>query len=131
MPTTCESRRSVFRRVAQKSHVEWPVYDSTPLYDRSSLTGLESDFRTVSEAWFDQDTHTSAELFVCTVPLAYFRFDPHNRYANSTRYEMATLFRLFVLKTPHRSAGPAVMAFAESASPAISAACSSPFRRHR
>jgi hypothetical protein len=55
----------------------------------------------VSEAWFDQDAHTSVELFVCTVPLAYFRFDPHDRYANSTRYEMATLFRLFVLKELH------------------------------
>ena len=101
MAPTCTSRRRVFRRIARKSHVEWPAYDSTPLYDRSSLTGLESDLRTVSEAWFDHDGHTSVEQFVCTVPLAYFRFDPHDRYANSTLYEMATLFRLFVLKELH------------------------------
>jgi len=55
----------------------------------------------VSEAWFNHDVHTSVELFVCTVPLAYFRFDTHDRYANSTRYEMDTLFRLFVLKKLH------------------------------
>ncbi|MCD2203705.1 MULTISPECIES: transposase [Halobacteriaceae] len=101
MAPTCESRRSVFRGIARKSHVAWPKYDSTPLYDRGSLAGLESDVRTVSEAWFDHDAHTSVELFVCTVPLAYFRFNPHDRYANSTRYEMATLFRLFVLKELH------------------------------
>lgn len=101
MAPTCESRRSVFRRIAQKRHVEWPEYDSTPLYDRSSLVGLESDIRTVSEAWFDHDAHTSVERFVCTVPLAYFQFNPHDRYANSTRYEMTTLFRLFVLKELH------------------------------
>jgi len=95
---TCASRRNVFRWIARKPHVEWPAYDSTPLYDRGSLAGLESDVRTVSEAWFDHDAHTSVELFVCTVPLTYFRFGPHDRYANSTRYEMATLFRLFVLK---------------------------------
>ncbi|MFC5136007.1 MULTISPECIES: transposase [Haloferacaceae] len=101
MAPTSKSRRSVFRRIARKSYIEWPAYDSTPLYDWSSLAGLESDVRTVSEAWFDHDAHTSVELFVCTVPLAYFRFDPHDRYANSTRYEMATLFRLFVLKELH------------------------------
>jgi len=77
------------------------VYDSTPLYDRSSLAGLESDVRTVSEVWFDHDARTSVELLVCAFPLAYFRFDPHDRYANSTRYEMATLFRVFVLKELH------------------------------
>jgi hypothetical protein len=95
------SRRNVVGRIAQKSHVEWPEYDSTPLYDRSSLAGLESDVRTVAEAWFDQIAHTSVELFVCTVPLAYIRFDPHDRYATSTRYEMAPLFRVFVLKEIH------------------------------
>lgn len=98
---TCESHRRVFRQIARKSHVEWPEYNSTPLYDRCSLAGLESDVRTVSEAWFDHDAHTSVELFVCTFPLAYFRFDPHDRYANSTCYEMATLFRVFVLKQLH------------------------------
>lgn len=77
------------------------MYESTPLYDRSSLAGLESDVRTVSEAWFDHDAHTSVEQFVCTFPLAYFRFGPHDRYANSTRYEMVTLFRVLVLKELH------------------------------
>ena len=38
------------------------------------------------------------ENFVCSVPLVYFRFDAHDRYAGSTRYEMDTLFRVFVLK---------------------------------
>lgn len=77
------------------------MYESTPLYDRSSLAGLGTDIRTVSEVWFDHDAHTSVEQFVCTFPLAYFRFDPHDRYANSTRYEMDTLFRVFVLKELH------------------------------
>ncbi|PSQ08775.1 transposase [Halobacteriales archaeon QS_5_68_33] len=101
MAPTYESRRTVFRQVARKSNVEWPVYDSTPLYDRSSLAGLESDVHTVSEVWFDHDARTSVELLVCAFPLSYFRFDPHDRYANSTRYEMATLFRVFVLKELH------------------------------
>ena len=66
-----------------------------PLYDRSSLTGLESDVRTVSEAWFGHDVHTSV---VCSLPSAYFRFHAHDRYGGSTRYEMDALFRVFVLK---------------------------------
>jgi hypothetical protein len=33
--------------------------------------------------------------------LAYFRFEPHDRYAGSTRYEIDTLFWLFVLKELH------------------------------
>lgn len=96
-----ESRRTVFRRIARRSYVEWPIYESSPLYDRSSLAGLESDVRTVSEAWFDHDAHTSVEQFVCIFPLTYFRFDAHDRYAGSTRYEMDTLFRVFVLKELH------------------------------
>jgi len=98
---TREFRRAVFRRIARRPHIEWPVYDSTPLYDRSSLAGLESDIRTVSEAWFDHDAHTSVKQFVCTVPLAYFRFAPHDCYGDSTRYEMVTLFRVFLLKELH------------------------------
>ena len=77
------------------------MYESTPLYDRSSLTGLESDVRTVSEAWFRHDDHTSVEHFVCILPFRYFKFDAHDRYAGSTRYEMDTLFRVFVLKECH------------------------------
>ncbi|MFC6770260.1 transposase, partial [Halorubrum pallidum] len=33
--------------------------------------------------------------------LAYFRFEAHDRYTESTRYEMNTLFRVFVLKELH------------------------------
>ncbi|NLV05943.1 transposase [Haloarcula rubripromontorii] len=95
------SHRTVFRRIARRSNVEWPVYNSTPLYDRTSLAGLESDMRTVSEAWFDHESHHSVEKFVCVLPLAYFRFEAHDCYGRSTRYEMDTLFRVFVLKELH------------------------------
>jgi IS4 transposase len=99
--STPVSRRSVFRSIARRSYVEWPAYHSTPLYDRTSLAGLESDIRTVSGAWFAHESHDSIEQFVCSLPLAYFRFDPHDCYAKSTRYEMDTLFRIFVLKEIH------------------------------
>jgi IS4 transposase len=98
---TRESRRTVFRRIAHRSYVEWPAYESTPLYDRHSLTGLESDVRTVSEAWFGHDAHTSVEQFVCSLPVAYFQFHTHDRYGGSTRYAMDTLFRVFLLKELH------------------------------
>ncbi|CCQ34975.1 transposase nonfunctional protein [Halorhabdus tiamatea SARL4B] len=62
---------------------------------------MESDIRTVSGAWFAHESHDSIEQFVCSLPLAYFRFDPHDRYAKSTRYEMVTLFRIFVLQEIH------------------------------
>jgi hypothetical protein len=84
--------------MAQRSHVTWPAYDSTPLYDRTSLAGLESDIRTVSETWFDHESHDSVEEFVCALTLAYFRFSAYDRYA---RYQMATLFRVFVLQGCH------------------------------
>ncbi|GAB3329303.1 hypothetical protein GCM10027355_35450 [Haloplanus salinarum] len=87
--------------MAQRSHVTWPAYDSTPLYDRTSLAGLESDIRTVSETWFAHGMHDSVEEFVCALPLAYFRFSIHDRYAGSTRYRMDILFRVFVLKELH------------------------------
>jgi IS4 transposase len=77
------------------------VYESTPLYDRTSLAGLESDIRTVSATWFDHESHDSVEEFVCALPLAYFRFSAHDRYAGPTRYQMDTLFRVFVLKELH------------------------------
>ena len=73
----------------------------TPLYDRTSLAGLESDIRTVSETWFDHDSHDSVEEFVCVLPLAYFRFSAHDRYEGSPRYRMDILFRVFVLKELH------------------------------
>jgi IS4 transposase len=98
---TRESRRTVFRRIAHRPHVAWPVYDTTPLYDRTSLAGLESDVQTVSETWFDHDSHDSVEEFVWSLPLAYFQFNTHDCYGGLTRYEMDTLFRVFVLKELH------------------------------
>lgn len=87
--------------MAQRSYVTWPAYDSTQLYDRTSLVGLESDIRTVSETWLAHGMHNSVEEFVCALPLAYFRFSAHDRYVGSTSYRMDTLFRLFVLKELH------------------------------
>ncbi|RLM49206.1 transposase [Halorubrum sp. Atlit-28R] len=101
MVATRESRCSVFRRIAHHQHVEWPTYDSTPLYDRTSLAGLESDVRVVSSAWITHPDHDSLEQLVCSIPLAYFRFEAHDCYGSSTRYEMDTLFRVFVLKELH------------------------------
>ena len=92
MVATREFRRSVFRRIAHQ-HVKWPEYDSTPLYDRTSLAGLESDVRVVSGVWFTHPDHDSVEQFVCSIPLAYFRFEAHDRYESSTCYEMDILFR--------------------------------------
>ncbi len=100
MVATRESRRSVFPRIARQ-HVEWPAYDSTPLYDRSSLGGLESDVRVVSGVWFTHLNHNSLEQFVCSIPLAYFRFEAHDCYGSSTCYEMDILFRVFMLKELH------------------------------
>jgi len=87
--------------MAQRSYVTWPVYNSTPLYDRTSLAGLESDIRTVSGTWFAHGMHNSVEEFVCALPLAYFRFSAHDRYVGPTSYRMDTLFRLFVLEEFH------------------------------
>ena len=101
MAATRESRGSVFRRIANRPHADWPIYDKTPLYERSSLAGLESDIRTVSQTWFRHDFHESVEEFVCLLPVTYFGFDTHDRYAGATRYEMDTLFRVFVLKELH------------------------------
>jgi len=85
----------------QRQYGEWPAYDSTPLYSRTSLAGLESDIRTVSETWFDHESHDSVEEFVCALPLASFRFSTHDQYEGSTRYQMDTLFRVFVLQECH------------------------------
>jgi IS4 transposase len=62
---------------------------------------LESDIRVVSATWFRHDSHVSVEEFVCELPLAYFRFNTHDCYGGLTRYEMDTLFRVFVLKELH------------------------------
>ncbi|MFA9518435.1 transposase [Halopenitus sp. H-Gu1] len=95
------SRRDVFRRIAQRPHVDWPAYDSTPLYDQSSLTALTEDIRTVSGIWFEHSAHNSVEGFVCQYPLSYVEFNSHDQYSGPTRYEMPQLFRAFVLKEIH------------------------------
>jgi len=71
------------------------------LYDRSSLAGLESDVRVVSQTWFGHDGHASVEQFVCSLPLAYFEFNAHDHYGGSTSYGMETLFRVFTLREIH------------------------------
>jgi len=77
------------------------VYDSTPLFDHTSLPALASDIRVVAEPWFNHDEHEAIEPFVSALPLAYVRFDAHDQYTGSTSYEMETLFRLFLLKELH------------------------------
>jgi hypothetical protein len=79
-------------------YVDWSTYESSPLFDRSSLRALESDVRLVAGAWCNQDEHEAVDQFVHAVPLAYVQFDAHDRYAGSTSCEMETLFRLFVPK---------------------------------
>lgn len=91
----------MFQQIARRSYAEWPAYDSTALYDRSLLAGLESDVRIVSETWFEHEGHDTVEQFVCSLPVAYFRFNAHDRYEDSTRYRMDTLFRIFLLKELH------------------------------
>ncbi|QCS44922.1 transposase (plasmid) [Natrinema versiforme] len=98
MVSTLNSRRTVFRQIARQSDADWPVYDSTPLYNRASLTALESDVRIVTQTWFRHDDHTSVEQFVCSLPLAYFKFSTHDHYAGPTSYGMVSLFRVFMLK---------------------------------
>ena len=89
---TPESRRTVFRQIAQQSYVNWPTCESSLLFDRTSLPELESDVRLVAETWSDQDEHEVVESFVHAVPLAYVQFDVHDRYAGSTSYEMEILY---------------------------------------
>jgi IS4 transposase len=101
MLPTRTSRRTVFRTIAQTSYYEWPAYDSTPLYDRSSLGGLEEDIRTVARVWFNHDAHESIEHFVCCLPLTYVQFEPHDSYSGATRYGMEQLVRTFLLKALH------------------------------
>lgn len=95
------SRRAVFRQIAETSYYDWPAYDATPLYDRSSLGGLEKDIRTVARVWFDHHTHESVEDFVCCLPLAYVQFEAYDRYSGTTRYGMDQLVRAFLLKALH------------------------------
>lgn len=101
VPSTQISRREVFRAIAAKSYREWPAYDSTPLYDQSSLGALEKDVRTVAKVWFAHSSHESVEYFVADLPLTYFDFEPHDRYTGSSDYGMEQLVRAFVVKELH------------------------------
>lgn len=101
MTATLESKCDVFRSLVTTSMYQWPTYDTTPLYDRSSLGALEEDVRTVARVWFKHDAHESVERFVTDLPIAYFEFKPHNRYTGWTQYDMTLLFRLFLLKELH------------------------------
>lgn len=95
MAPTKASQFDVFRPIATTSYYDWLVYNTTPLYDRSSLGSVEENFRTVAAVWFD---HESVDTFVCHYPLEYVDIYPHDRYSSSTRYEMDDLFRVFLLK---------------------------------
>ena len=101
MAPTAVSRRDVFRSIATTEYLDWPAYDSTPLYDQSSLPALIEDFRTVSGIWFEHNAHDSVEGFVCQYPLSYVEFNSHDQYCGPTRYEMSQLFRAFLLKEIH------------------------------
>ena len=92
MPPTQKPTQTVFRRIERQSYTEWPAYDSMPLYDRTPLAGVEEDVNLVADVWFEHEAHDSLKQFVCSLPLAYFRFEAHDRYTGSTRYEMETLF---------------------------------------
>lgn len=71
MLSTRVSRRDVYRNLAQHDYSEWPAYSSTPLYDRSSLCGLNEDIRTVASTWFDHEAHNSVEAFAVHYLLEY------------------------------------------------------------
>ena len=96
-----DPRRAVFRDGAQTPYTEWSAYDSTPLYDRGPLEALQEDIRIVGQRWFKRDHNGSVKEFVCQYPVTYFRFNAHDPYEGTTRYEADTLFRVFVLKELH------------------------------
>ena len=101
MTATRASRRTVFRHIARLPYSEWPNYDSTPLYDQSSLAAVEEDVRIVASVWFEHDAHESVDEFACQLPLAYLEVTPHDCYSSTTQYEMEQLFRVFLLKELH------------------------------
>jgi len=98
---TQASRREVSQTVAATSYCEWPAYDSTPLYHRSSLGGLEENVRTVAKVWFEHDAHESLDRFVCCLLLTYVDFEAYDRYTGTTCYGMEQLVRAFLLKELH------------------------------
>jgi len=101
MTTTQSSRLVVFRRIVNISYYDWSAYTATPLYDRRSIRGLEEDVRVLATVWFDHDAHDSIEEFVVGWPVAYVDFQAHDRYTDSTTYDMEQLVRAFLLKEIH------------------------------
>ncbi|QZP39267.1 transposase [Halobaculum magnesiiphilum] len=101
MTATRDSQRTVFRHIARDPHYDWPSYNSTPFYDRSTLAAVEEDVRKVASVWFEHNAHESVEDFVCRLPVTYLEFAPHDRYTSATQYEMEHLFRGFILKEIH------------------------------
>jgi IS4 transposase len=101
MSSTLSSRRAVFREIARTSYYNWPAYDTTPLYDSTSLGALDEDIRTVASVWFSHDYHNSVDEFIYDLPLQYVDFTNHDRYSRSTTYSMGTLVRSFLLKEVH------------------------------
>ncbi|WP_433629698.1 transposase [Halomicrococcus sp. NG-SE-24] len=101
MSSTQASRRAVYRAIAQRGDSSWPVYSTTPLYDRSSLGGLTEDIRIVASAWFKHEAHESVDEFAIHYPLEYVDFGPHDRYSSSYQYGMSRLFKAFLLKELH------------------------------
>ncbi len=63
MPSTRISQREVFCRISQAHHKDWPAYRSTPMYDRSSLGGLEEDVRTVAKSGSDTTLISQSRRF--------------------------------------------------------------------
>ncbi len=86
--STSISRRAVFRTIAAKSYHSWPSYDTSQLYDCSSLDALEEDIRTVATVWFAHEDHNSVDDFIAEFPLRYVDFDTHDRYRGSTTYQI-------------------------------------------
>lgn len=86
-------QRTVFRTIGQTLYAQWPAYDSTPLYDRSVLGGLDEDIRTVAAVWFDHDAHESIEEFVSRFPLAYVELALPDCYMSTIQHGAKQLFR--------------------------------------
>jgi hypothetical protein len=101
MASTRSSRHDVFQTISTTSLYSWPTYESTPLYDRSSLRALAEDVRTLARVWFRREAHDSVDGVICHLPLEHVEFEPHDSYTGRTRYEMGQLFRAFLLKELH------------------------------
>ena len=103
MAATVDSKRAVFRSIADRSYSQWPAYQDFPAYDQASLAGLTEDNRTVADEWFRHPQHDDVDEFVCELPLAYFDFDAHDPAASwhADIYAMEPLVRTFLVKEIH------------------------------